>query len=69
MTARMTMFEDTAQMLPVPICALVRLSELSFFMYAMSGAAANMEKKDEKKPHQVEWKVRLCGLSKLKRTS
>ena len=28
-TARMMMLEETAQMLPVPICFLVRLSEVS----------------------------------------
>merc|ERR1719267_10648 len=67
--AGMTMLVETAAMLPWPICFLERLSDDSFFMYAMSGAAANIEKKDEKKPHHEVWKARLCGLAKLKSTS
>merc|ERR1719326_2491520 len=47
---RATMLAATARMLPVPICGLVRLSEVFFFMYTISGAAANMEKNEEKKP-------------------
>merc|ERR1719444_424745 len=59
---RATMLAATARMLPVPICGLVRLSEVFFFMYTISGAAANMEKNEEKKPHQDTWKARECGL-------
>jgi len=56
------MLAATARMLPVPISLFVRLREVSFFMYTISGAAANMEKKDEKKPHHDTWKARECGL-------
>merc|ERR1719238_815152 len=35
---RATMLAATARMLPVPICGLVRLSEVFFFMYTISGA-------------------------------
>ena len=37
---RATMLAATARMLPVPISLLVRLREVSFFMYTISGAAA-----------------------------
>ena len=59
---RATMLAATARMLPVPISLLVRLREVSFFMYTISGAAANIEKKEEKKPHHETWKARECGL-------
>ena len=39
MQKRATMLAATARMLPVPICGLVRLSEVFFFMYTISGAA------------------------------
>ena len=102
MQKRATMLAATARMLPVPISLLLRLREVSFFMYTISGAAAmrhvitggyaqahapfgykqasalkggcgcvrqrggcapaNMEKKEEKKPHHETWKARECGL-------
>ena len=37
----------------------------SRFKYAASGAGANVEKKVEKKPIQLAWKVRMCGSAKL----
>ena len=37
----------------------------SRFKYAASGAGANVEKKVEKKPIQLAWKVRMCGCEKL----
>ena len=37
----------------------------SRFKYAASGAGANVEKKVEKKPIQLAWKVRMCGCLKL----
>ena len=37
---RATMLAATARMLPVPISLFVRLREVSFFMYTISGAAA-----------------------------
>merc|ERR1712100_600321 len=43
--SQMIPVQKRARMLPVPICGLVRLSEVFFFMYTISGAAANMEKK------------------------
>ena len=39
-TTRITMLVETAEMLPSPICDLTMLSEVFFFMYAISGAAA-----------------------------
>merc|ERR1719247_2514517 len=47
-TARMTMLEETARMLPVPMSVFFRFSEVSFFMYIASAGAANIEKKLEK---------------------
>merc|ERR1719326_2378324 len=60
--SQMIPVQKRARMLAVPICGLVRLSEVFFFMYTISGAAANMEKNEEKKPHHDTWKARECGL-------
>merc|ERR1719267_514207 len=65
---RMTMLVETAAMLALPISFLFRLSDVFFFMYAVSGAAANIEKNEEKKPNHDVWKARMCGLSKLVKT-
>merc|ERR1719201_2656874 len=67
--SQMIPVQKRAKMLPRPISLLLRLREVSFFMYTISGAAANIEKKEEKKPHHETWKARECGLQLSRMTN
>merc|ERR1719182_979271 len=64
-TARITMFVETAAMFAEPIWLLVRSSAVGLRMYEMRGAAANIEKKEEKKANHETWKARWCGREQL----
>ena len=68
-TARITMLVETAEMFASPIWALVRSSEVGLRILEARGAAANIEKNEEKKANHEVWNARLCGLAQLNSTS
>merc|ERR1719502_1795732 len=66
---RMPMVPATEAMADETMSDLTRSSDWGFLMYAMSGAAAKVEKKVQKKPMAADQKARMCGLAHEKSAS
>merc|ERR1719502_2323636 len=69
MMKRQVMKPATEAMADETMSDLTRSSDWGFLMYAMSGAAAKVEKKVQKKPIAADQKARMWGLAHEKSAS